>query len=114
MKPKVKKFTKDEPCTKAHLHNCFADADGNYQPVQVNIAKSIIGANAPRHMADKGYVVIETVDNETVYKLTDSGQQWLLDGVRQWRKLHPDSPLLEKPIPGEAAKPVKQQRRRLS
>lgn len=88
MKPTVAKFTRDNPCTKLHIWNTFRGRRG-FLPVQVTEAQAQIGANAPRVMERKGYLIRERGDRADVYILTPSGEDWLTEGMQRYLKNHP-------------------------
>lgn len=88
MKPEVKVFTKDHPCTKADIWRCFRTATG-FKPVQVDIAHSQIGKNVPRVMERNGYLVKTLGVSADHYVLTDDGEQWLIRGIESYMKNHP-------------------------
>ncbi len=89
MKPQPKHFPKDSPCTKRDLWTCFAGPRGGFKSVQVDIAHSIIGLNAPRYMEKQSYLVKETVRSSDMYRLTAAGQQWLTVGILAYVRNHP-------------------------
>ena len=89
MKPDVKEFTRDDPCTKLHIWNCFRAAHG-FKRVQLDEAWSEIGVNAPRNMLKKGYIEIKHAAQEDYYQLTNSGEEWLRKGVKSYIRKHPD------------------------
>lgn len=88
MKPEVKVFTRDNPCTKADLWRCFRTATG-FDMVPVPIAHSIIGVNAPRGLEAKGRLTVEKRHQSDSYCLTQEGEQWLLEGMQRYLKNHP-------------------------
>lgn len=88
MKPEPAKFSRDNPCTKLHLHNCFATADG-YAPRPVVDAQAEIGLNAPRYMERKGYLHCVTRKSVDYYVLTSEGEQWIAQGIARYIKNHP-------------------------
>lgn len=90
MKPEVAVFTKDRPATKADFWNAFRGRRG-FVSVQVDVARSVIGANAPRYWERKGYLVTkENNKGELVYELTEAGKTHLLEGIKRYLKNHPN------------------------
>jgi hypothetical protein len=89
MKPEVAVFTKDEPCTKRHIWNCFRGKRG-FRKVVVPDAHAIIGVNAPKNMLKRGYVCILTQGNKESYELTEAGKEWLTKGIAGYIKRHPE------------------------
>lgn len=87
MKPKV--FTKEDPCTKVDLHNCFY-AGGRYVNRPVVEAKAVIGENAPKYLIREEFVVVRTIDNIDYYCLTPEGDEWLRRGIVRYLDLHPE------------------------
>lgn len=88
-KPPVAVFTKESPCHKGLLWQCFHDKRGRWRAVPIAVAQSIIGANAPRNMLEKGYAVVETIGGADCYRLTESGREWLTKGYESWRLRNP-------------------------
>lgn len=89
MKPEVKVFSKENPCTKLDLWTCFKRSAKGFARVQVDEAYSIIGKNAPRVMERNGYLERVTVKQEEMFKLTAEGEAWLEKGITAYRKNHP-------------------------
>ena len=88
-KPEVRVFTKDSPCSKLDIWNTFRTRRG-FKRVQVDEAKSHIGANAPKNMLKHGYVEVVDVKNVECYELTEDGKDWLKTGIAGFVKRHPD------------------------
>ena len=88
MKPEVRTFTKESPCTKKDLWQCFRGPAG-YRRVLVVVAHSQIGVNAPRVMERNGYLVKSATPQGDFLTLTESGRQWLDKGIRAYVKNHP-------------------------
>mgnify|MGYP001814864318 CR=1 FL=1 len=89
MKPKIRQFTRDDPCTTIHFWNCFKGRRG-FRHVQVDEARADIGINAPRNMLNKGYVTIIEKGQGEYFCLTPEGESWLIKGVRAYVKNHPN------------------------
>lgn len=91
MKPEVAKFTTDRRVTKVEIWNTFRGPRG-FRTAQVDVAKSIMGANAPKYWESKGYMVKkENSKGALVYALTSSGKKHLEDGVVRYIKAHPEA-----------------------
>jgi hypothetical protein len=88
MRPDVKVFTRDNPCTKKDLWACFTNALGFIQPT-VTEAHSVIGTHAPRYMERKGFLVVERTAQTDRYALTPTGMAWLEKGIASYAKNHP-------------------------
>ena len=88
MKPQVRTFTKEDPCTKLDIWNCFRRREG-FAAIQVDAAWSQIGKNAPRVMERNGYLIRANGDNGDYYQLTVEGQEWLEKGFRSFLRNHP-------------------------
>ena len=86
-KPKV--FTRDNPCTKVDLHNCFYHG-GQYVNRPVIEAKMEIGENAPKYLIREGLVVLRTIGQVDMYCVTPKGDQWLRTGIVRYLELHPE------------------------
>lgn len=97
-KPPVAEFTRDNPCTKLHIWNCFRGRRG-FVRVQVDEAKAQIGANAPRVMERNGRLVQVSSTKADYFELTDDGKKWLLQGFGRYLKNHPDHRSRAKHIP---------------
>ena len=85
----TKKFTRDAPCTKVDLWNCFRDGL-RFKPRPVVEARGEIGAPAPRYLIKKEYLTLCTVGNVEYYELTERGRHWLTDGLKEFLKHNPD------------------------
>lgn len=86
-KPKV--FTRDNPCTKVDLHNCFFRG-GRYVNRPVIEAKTEIGENAPKYLIREGLVVLRDIGGVDTYCVTPKGDQWLRTGIVRYLELHPE------------------------
>jgi hypothetical protein len=84
-------FTRDDPCTKVHLWNCFTDARGNLIDRPMVDAKMEIGDNAPKYLIREGYVRARIIGGVDWYVLTESGKTWLRDGTIRYLELHPEA-----------------------
>lgn len=98
MKPEVKKFTRENPCTKLDIWNCFRARRG-FKTVPVVEAQSIIGANAPRVMLRNGYIEAGTKKDVDTYTLTDQGKVWLTKGMVAYLKNHPEQRIMANYLP---------------
>ena len=87
--PNIKIFTRDNPCTKVDLHNCFIGPNG-YQRRRVVEAQGEIGLNSPKYLLREGYAVYRSDRGVDYYELTPSGEAWLRDGLERHLKRHPD------------------------
>lgn len=90
MKPEVKVFTRQQPCTKADIWQCFW-VNGRFATVQVDQAHAIIGKNVPRVMERNGYLINKTTARDDSYYLTPEGQSWLRKGIESYVKNHPNA-----------------------
>ena len=98
MKPTVKVFTKEAPCTKLEIWNCFRAATG-FVRIPVIIAQSHIGANVPRVMEREGRLIISEQRGIEYYVLTEEGVDWLYEGFRRYLKNHPAHVALANNLP---------------
>ena len=89
MKPEVKVFSKQYPCTKLDIWQCFF-VNGKYATVQVDVAHSVIGKNVPRVMERNGYLIRKLSARDDAYQLTAEGQAWLRAGIESYAKNHPN------------------------
>lgn len=85
----VKVFTRDNPCTKVDLHNCFM-SDGSSKPVPAIVGRGIIGVNAIRYLVNSGYARKYESGGVDYWELTESGVDWLTKGLARHLKLHPE------------------------
>lgn len=88
MRPTVKVFTKDSPCTKRDLWECFAGETG-FRTVALPEAHSVIGVNAPRGMERMGRIALKRTPQGEYYSLTSEGREWLKKGILAYLKNHP-------------------------
>ena len=93
----VARFTRESPCTKVYLYNCF----GGEGPVPVVEAQAIVGANAPKYLLREKYITQVSRAGVDYYLLTKNGREWLTTGVRRHLALHPEeAAFLTRKIPG--------------
>lgn len=85
----VKQFTRDNPCTKVDLWNCFRAASGFVRRPVVE-ARGEIGLNAPKYLLREGYAMTYTVQGIDYYELTDTGKDWLTRGLTKHLEKHPE------------------------
>jgi len=88
MKPEVRVFDKQNPCTKIEIYNCFRGPRG-YRSVQVDVAHSLIGTNVPRVMERDGKIIKDRQPRGDYYELTEYGEEWLDKGIRSFLRNHP-------------------------
>lgn len=88
MKPEPAKFTRDNPCTKKHIWNCFAGPSG-FREVPVVEAHTIIGVNAPRVMERNARLIVKNKKGVDYYVLTTVGEEWLRAGAEAYVLNHP-------------------------
>lgn len=88
MKPQVKVFTRDNPCTKKDIWECFTH-NGKFRDMTVPEAQAIIGKNVPRVMERNGHLIVIHDPKADRYRLTGSGQQWAINGINAFLKNHP-------------------------
>lgn len=97
-KPKV--FTRENPCTKVDLWNCFRQG-GKFVSVPVVQAQSVIGVNVPKYLLREGYATAVARKGVDYYTLSRAGESWLQSGVTKHLQRHPsDQALLMESIPG--------------
>ena len=85
----VRVFTRENPCTKIELFNCFTGEFG-YVRRPVVEARGEIGENAPKYLLQKNYCVYRTDKGIDYYELTQAGEEWLTKGVAAHVGRHPD------------------------
>ncbi len=90
MKPEVKVFSRESPCTKLEIWNCFRNKrSAGFVRVPVPEAQAQIGANVPRVMEREGRLVSVVAGQVQYYVLTEEGEDWLLEGFKRYLKNHP-------------------------
>lgn len=91
---KTKQFSKDHPCTKIELYNCFFGVDSTQDDVarssDITRAKAIIGRNVPSRLIQAGHAEMTIVGGEQHIALTVEGQAWLLHGTQRYLKNQPE------------------------
>jgi len=100
MKPKIKKFTKDNPCTMVDIWNCFRIKNG-FRNVQIGEAQSLIGINVPNYMLRMNRLVIFEIRREEYYVLTHDGAEWLERKFTRYLQSYPESKNLVKYLPSK-------------
>lgn len=98
MKPRAKVFTRDAPCSKLDLWQCFRSPTG-FKRVSVIEAQAQIGVNAPRVMEREARVEKVTVGSIEYYVLTEEGEDWLFHGFAAYLKNHPADAAKAKHVP---------------
>ena len=88
MKPDVKVFTREYPCTKVDIWNCFS-SPRDFVRVPVVKAHSLIVLNVPRGMERMGRLERVAMRGVEYYQLTDIGKKWLLRGIKNYVHNHP-------------------------
>lgn len=89
MKPTVRVFTKDDPCTAKDVWGCFRSSASTFSPVQVDVAHSLIGMNVPRGMEQRGRLATVTIKGRECYELTALGRKWAEARIRSYVTNHP-------------------------
>ena len=96
-------FTKEAPCSKIDIYNCFYGAgsfynDDDLRSCDIVRARSIIGRNVPRRLVEQGHAVLVQLRGQEHIKLTEEGNNWLIKGVNRYLKNNPDKfSLVENP-----------------
>lgn len=85
----TKVFTKENPCSKVDIWNCFISAAG-LNRVTVVASRSKIGLNTPKYLKRELYVTVETDKSVEYYELTFTGIEWLKKGLKRHLELHPE------------------------
>jgi len=78
MKPLPKVFTKQKQVTKKEIYDCFI-VNNQPQEVQIDVAYSKVGVNAPRIMIRKKRMVRLNLSHGDFFKLTPEGFKWLAE-----------------------------------
>lgn len=86
----VKVFTKDKPCTKVDLHNCFYLGGSKPLSRAVVEARGEIGLNAIKYLKREGYAIEHEEKGVDYWTLTSDGVEWLRKGLARHLELHPD------------------------
>ena len=82
-------FTREEPCTKVHLYNCFM-RNGRFVRRAVVEARGDIGLNAIKYLKNKNLAVAYSEGNIDYWELTPDGKEWLEKGLVRHLELHPE------------------------
>lgn len=82
-------FTREEPCTKVHIWNCFISPTG-LQAIPVVHSRGKIGLNTPKYLYREGYMDYFTEQNVEYCIMTPTGEEWLRKGLKRHLELHPD------------------------
>lgn len=91
----IKQFTKDAPCSKVDIWNCFRGhkftlwRDGTHS-VDIVWARSVIGRHVPRALVNAGRAEIQEVDGEMHIRTTEVGEEWLVDGTFRYVSNQPE------------------------
>lgn len=88
MNPTPRIFTRERPCNKVDMLNCFWTGK-TYRARPVVEAHAVIGVNAPKYLLAKGLATHTAKGDVEVYTLTAEGERWLTQGVREHLKRHP-------------------------
>jgi hypothetical protein len=88
-RPEPAVFTRDNPCTKLDLWNCFRGKRGFVQK-QIDVAYSIIGKNAPRYLIREGYAERVEIRGTEYLRLTEMGATWLEKKFLHLLSKHPE------------------------
>lgn len=99
----VKVFSREEPCTKVDLFNCFSRG-GVYVPRAIVEARGEIGVNAIKYLVKKDLAEITEEGNVAYWVLTDEGETWLSEGLARHLVLHPLDAAL---VTGRAPAPLR-------
>lgn len=85
----TKVFTREVPCTKVDIVNCFWRKD-SFERVPVVQARGYIGLNVPKYLLREGIIIQKYVSGVDYYWLTSKGMDWLLKGLARHLELHPE------------------------
>lgn len=88
MQPAI--FTRENPCTKVHLHNAFVKVNNVYGPTSVVEFCSIAGVNSRKYLKREGYVREYLLGGVDYIELTEEGREWLRKGLARHLELHPE------------------------
>jgi hypothetical protein len=91
----IKVFSREEPCTKVDLFNCF-NQFGRYAPRAVIEARGEIGVNAIKYLLKKDLAQAYEKCGIDWWRLTPEGEEWLTEGLARHLVLHPDHTRLVK------------------
>ena len=76
----VRVFTKNEPCNKVDIWNCFrAEAGNKFVSVPIVEARDAIGISVPSHLVRAGRA--EMIKGGDSIRLTSEGKTWLRAGT---------------------------------
>lgn len=95
----VKVFTRENPCTKVDLWNCFRRGAGFVKRAVVE-SRGEIGLNAPKYLLREGFTRAFEQEGIDYIELTPHGEQWLTDGLERHLKKHPGDRRKCRDLPG--------------
>lgn len=84
----VKVFSRDLPCTKIDILNCFHGPEG-YRPRPTVETRGEIGENAPKYLSKKGYMRTYQRNWVDYQELSETGKRWLEDGIKSLLRREP-------------------------
>lgn len=84
----IKVFSRDEPCSKVDLTNCFFRG-GLYVKRATVETQGEIGVNAPKYLLSKGYMRTFTDKWVDYQELTELGRLWLEKGLKSHLQRYP-------------------------
>lgn len=96
--PQPRVFTKDSPCTKLEVWQCFK-AERGFKEVPIVAAHAIIGVNVPRVLEREARLLRYERSGVEYYRLTIDGEEWLNAGFRGYLRNHPAHVRLARYIP---------------
>lgn len=85
----ARKFSREQPCTKVEIHNCFFDGR-QYTKRPVVEVKMEVGDNVPKYLVREDYVSFVLLAGVDYYELTVDGEEWLRAGLKRYLELHPE------------------------
>lgn len=90
----IREFTKDRPCNKIDIWNCFygrgASRIGRLPSTDMVRARSIIGRHVPTKLTLQGKARLHEEGGEFRITLTPEGVEWLKKGAKRYLMNHPD------------------------
>lgn len=103
-------FTREDPCTKVDLHNCFFRG-GAYVRRPMVEARGDIGLNAIKYLKREELARVYEENNVDYWELTAAGKEHVRKGLARYLELHPEARADVVAMPS-AASPVRRRRTR--
>ena len=96
--PQPKVFTKDRPCSKVEIWNCFR-GPRNWRSRPIVDARAVIGCNVPNVLIKAGRARMSSSGRVDTIALTEEGREWLKTGLKRYLVNNPQRASEAKNLP---------------